>query len=105
MALDQVPAGTTRSQLYETDMEGLGKDNAALQERFQQLWRQNQKDESAKTQQLAAAFAAGCLSLVVGMLIVKVVSRPRAGTDNNARPIDMYSMDSEDDQATVSALE
>lgn len=74
LSLQNMPAGTSRSQLYEADGA-----EAELQQRFQQLWRQSKRDEAARSHELLAAFAAGGLGLLIALVIVRVVARP-AGT-------------------------
>lgn len=78
LSLQNMPAGTSRSQLYEADgAEG------ELQQRFQQLWRQSKRDEASRAHELLAAFAAGGLGLLIALVLVRVVARP-AGAESSA---------------------
>jgi hypothetical protein len=61
--------------LYE-----MGSSENSFEERFQQLWRQSQKDEGLRTQELLAAFAGGGLSLVVVLAATRVMTRSSGPT-------------------------
>jgi len=93
LAVVDLPAGISRSQLYETDA-GEGE----LQERFQQLWRQSKRDEAVRTHELLAAFAAGGLGLLTALVLMRVVAKPTGAANvetllHDGRP--MYEIDIE----------
>lgn len=75
LALVPMPAGTSRSRLYETSGSDMAEND--LQERFQHLWRQSKREEAARIQELVAAFAAGGLVLLMVLIIMRVVAKPR----------------------------
>jgi len=85
LALTSVPAGTTRSRLYETG--GSDLDENELQERFQHLWRQSKRDEALRTQELVAAFAAGAFVLLLTLVVVRVMAKPVRNTEYAEAPL------------------